>query len=378
MLTLLFATFTAQTVSGYSVLTPPLQEKNLVHSRRAETHLIIKAAFMTEAKSLRVERVMNREGDTEPVGPVGTWEKEGAVYVHYVLQLKKGTNSYTINPGAQELSIRYQPIHPLLKMDPDDSKAHLFHRNKVSPASCSGCHTEKLPEDSGLDVQWLEKNADFSPVCYSCHRKMLSKSKWLHAPASFVACMTCHRRGEESDKITTPVGRVDRTCFSCHINKRKWTSSSNVHGPVVAGDCTVCHDSHGGDYPFLLWADAKTDLCMACHEDFIKIGRKDNKFRPHGIIEGSGCSACHSPHATDYAFNLYKPINELCVSCHVGLQGITEGHPVGKHPVSGVKDSRRDGRELACSGCHNPHGSNYDYILIGNMLGGHVCSKCHH
>lgn len=363
--------------AAYEVLTPPVKEKSLVNARRAESHLVIKAADKSEAASLSVGRIVNRDGDTSSLKSLGTWEKDGAVYVHYLLALKKGTNRYIINPGEQELAVRYQPLRTLLQLDPDNPKAYLFHRNDVVPASCSGCHTEKLPENSGLNVQQLSKNADFSPVCYSCHKKMTSGDKWLHGPAASVACMTCHRRGEGNRKISTLVGRVDEACFSCHINKRKWTKNSYVHGPAATGDCTVCHDPHGAEFPYMLWADPKMDICIACHTDKQNIKKKKKGFVEHGIIEGNGCSACHSPHASDYRFQLAGSINDVCVSCHISMKGVEDGHPVGNHPLSDADDPRRKGRELSCSSCHNPHGANYQYLLIGSLLGGHVCSKCH-
>ncbi|WP_083817708.1 cytochrome c3 family protein [Thermodesulfatator indicus] len=27
--------------------------------------------------------------------------------------------------------------------------------------------------------------------------------------------------------------------------------------------------------------------------------------------------------------------------------------------------------------CHNPHGSAYNHLLIGDVVGGKICIKCH-
>ncbi len=363
---------------AYTVLTPPSDGKPLVNARRAESHLVIKAADKNEAESLKVGKVINRDGETKPVLPIGTREKDGSFYVHYLLELKKGKNTFTLNPGEKDLVVHYKPLRTLLKLDPNNPDAYLFHRNDIVPEPCTLCHTDQLPKDSGLDVKLLSRNTDFSPVCYSCHRKLTSENKWLHGPSAAVACMTCHRKGEGNRKITTLVGRVDDSCYQCHINKRKWVTNEFVHGPAGTGDCTVCHDPHGAEFPYMLWADSKIDICVACHTDKKKINSMERGYKQHGIISGNGCSACHSPHASNYRFQLAGQINDVCVSCHIGMKEIKSGHPVGKHPLSEKKDPRRKNREMSCTSCHNPHGSKYEYILIGSVLGGHICSKCHH
>jgi len=366
------------TAGAYTILTPPAGHTVLVHARRAESYMVIKAESESEARSLQVGRVVNMAGGTDSLKSSGTSKKDGAYYVHYLLPLKNGSNTFIVNPGRRDVKIRYQPLLALMKLDPNDPATFLFHRNEVIPRVCAGCHDRKLPAGSGLNIKKLQKNPDFSPVCYSCHRKLASKSKWMHSPTANLYCMTCHRKGDGNEKISILPGRVGKTCYRCHINKRKLKTMAYVHGPAAIGDCTVCHDPHGDRYPFQLWADPRVDVCVACHTDKQKTVKKVPGFYGHGIINGYGCAACHDPHASDNRFQLYKPINDLCVGCHIGLQGVTQGHPVGKHPLSGTKDPRRKGREFSCSSCHDPHGSNYQFILIGSPLGGHVCSKCHH
>lgn len=368
-------------VSAYEVLTPPLGADNQINSRRAQSHLVIKASGKEEAGRIEIVPVAPGEVGGEETGeaikPLGSWEKDGSVYLHYFLQLKRGPNTFQINPGEKVLGIRYQRLRTLIKYDPNDPNVFHFHRSETVPPVCGTCHTEELPPDSGLDVEQLRKNTDYSPLCYSCHRKLTSQNLWLHAPAAQVACMTCHRLEVGSNRVATLVGRVDETCYFCHINRRKWGKGTYVHGPAATGDCTVCHDSHGDDHPYMLWADPKFDICIACHKDKEEIRTNKRGYIAHGILEAEGCAACHNPHASNYRFQLAGSINDVCVSCHLGLKGVTSGHPVGKHPLSGKPDPRRTERELSCSSCHNPHGGEYKILLIGNLLGGHVCTKCH-
>ncbi|WP_456473381.1 cytochrome c3 family protein [Desulfolithobacter sp.] len=363
---------------AYTILTPdPGKGKLMIQARRSTTTLILKVTNQKELAYLRVEHVLNRRGETQVIDALGHWKKNGVDYVHYTLPMKRGTNTYIIYPDERELKIRYRPVRTLLGVDFEDAAAHLFHRNAVVPGECGKCHTEKLPQDANLDIKRLQKNEDFSPVCFSCHRQLISQSMWLHSPSANVYCMSCHRKGKGQTRITMLTGRVDEICFECHVNKQKFRDQKHVHGPVGTGDCTVCHDPHGDRYKFQLWADSMSDLCVGCHADKKDTAKKSIGFYSHGIIQGGGCIACHSPHASANRFQLHKPINDLCTSCHIELQGVEQGHPVGNHPLKGKPDPRRKGRDLSCSSCHNPHGSSYRYMLIGDLLGGHVCSKCH-
>ncbi len=363
---------------AYTILTPPTGKKLLVRARRGAASLVIQAADNAERRSLQVGRVTGRQGTVEPLVPAGSWQKDGSYYVHYALSLQKGINTFIIKPGDKKVIVRYRPQPTMPPFGSSDSGVYLFHRNKVVPAACSGCHDRKLSADSGLEMKELEKNSNFSPVCFSCHRRLVNGSKWQHGPSANLDCLACHRRGEGNKKLAVPTGRVPNICYRCHVNERKWKAKAYIHGPIRIGDCTVCHDPHGAKYKFELWADPKTGLCVACHSDKKQSVQKTKGFHRHGIIVGSGCGACHDPHASDYPFQLYKPINNLCAGCHLRLQGVTSGHPVGGHPLSGKPDPRHKGRELSCASCHNPHGSNYQYLLIGSPLGGNVCTKCHH
>ena len=362
---------------AYTILTPASDAKLFIQARRSISNMVIKVSSVEELTRLSVNEVLNRNVDTQAVDIVGQWEHNGSTYVHYILPLKRGNNNFIVNPGGKEINIRYQPLRTLLNVDVDDPKAYLFHREDVVPADCAQCHNKTVPKDANLDLKRLEKNADFAPVCFSCHRKLIRQSLWLHSPSANVFCWSCHRQGEGNTKVPMLSGRVDENCFECHVNRKKFRNNY-VHGPVGTGDCTVCHDPHGGKYEYQLWADAKSDICIGCHLDKKDTQKTPIGFYAHGIIQGGGCIVCHNPHSDDYRFQLYNTINELCVSCHSGLRDIEQGHPVGNHPLKNKPDPLRKGRELSCSSCHNPHGSTYRYILIGDLLGGHVCSKCHH
>lgn len=368
----------ARQAGAYSVLTPVAGGETLIQARRSFTTLVVQSDDRDELSRLQVYKTTGSKEIRKALKPVGVWEHQTQSFVHYRLELQSGLNTFILKPGEKKLKIRYRPVRTLTSVNFEDPQAYLFHRQKVVPATCAACHTETLPEGSGFTSGRKVKSSEFSPLCFSCHRSLIAEEKWRHGPAANVACLSCHDRDGEKTRITIPFRRRGELCFDCHVNIPGLMKKKYLHGPFKFGDCTVCHDPHGNAYKFLLWADGRADLCVECHSDKKKSLKKSLGFFSHGIIEGNGCIACHDPHAGGNPFQLYKPVNELCVSCHVNQQGLERGHPVGNHPLKGVENPLHRGKEFSCASCHNPHGSKYRYLLIGDPLGGRVCGKCHH
>ena len=384
LITLTLLMFLALNVPGqtkvlaYSVLTPS-GERLLVNTRRATTHMIIQAASESERRKIMVQKSLAEDRNQE-ISPLGYWQENGIYYIHFLLPLKKGTNTFLVKPGNRQIRIRYRPLRTLLNIDFEKSKAYLFHRRVPVPRVCAKCHKNQLAKNAGLNIpSQAKRSQDYSPSCYSCHRQLLTSSPWKHGPAANLQCMGCHSGTKGPGQITILTGKVTKNCLECHVNSREWENMSHIHGPVGVGDCTVCHDPHGSEFRYQLWADGNGKLCVACHRDKKKlVGQSPPGFHLHGVIPGAGCTICHSPHASENRYQLVRPIEKLCVECHQSMKGIIVGHPVRGHPIRGKKDPRRKGRTLSCTSCHSPHGSDYTYLLIGDLLGGHVCSMCHH
>lgn len=338
-----------------------------IFARRPLTHLILRQQDSATAQQIRV-----RSGDLL-LSPQGIWQHQGTHYLHFRLPLAPGKNNFELIPSEKKISIRYKPLRSLLNVDLNEKDVYLFHRNDILPQNCTPCHDpSKIKTSAGI-------SGEPQPLCFSCHKTILEKTSWEHSPATNNQCLACHQKSDSPLKVGIPEGKTESICFRCHVNKKSWLTKNHIHGPVGTGDCTVCHNPHGDNNPRQLWADGQAELCVACHTDKKNMIQKDSPiYFIHGILNGAGCTVCHNPHATDNRFQLYKPINQLCTSCHTSLEGVTRGHPVGGHPVEGVKDPRRTERMLACTSCHNPHGSDYKFLLIGDILGGHVCSQCHY
>lgn len=353
-----------------TVLTPSTLAPTIL-SRNKIVNVVIRVAEAGDLNQL----VLTADRDNYTIEPIGRHAGNSVYYVHYRLPLKKGTNDFTLLPGSRKLSIKYTPLSSLLNVDLEAPGLYRFHREAAIPAECSGCHTDQLPPDAVVDKV---RYGQFSPECYSCHSSTVIGSEWRHFPSSALLCRTCHQAGGDAKQMMVPVGKVEGLCFACHVNNKKWSSMTHIHGPVGTGDCTICHDPHGSGNEFQLWADGKGKLCVVCHEGmkkYVDFGQQG--FVVHGIMNAQGCGACHSPHATNYRFQLFGEINDLCVSCHISLAGADKGHPVQSHPLKGKKDPLRAGTPFSCTSCHNPHGSSYRYLLIGDVRGSRICVKCH-
>ncbi len=368
----------AREASAYTVLTPSPGNRFLIQSRHPSVNMVVMVSGPDEQQGFQVEEVGEQVSSKRIVRPLGRWEENNGIYIHYLLPLRRGENIFLLIPGRRQLRIQYKPSRTMLNLNQGNGLSYLFHRKMVAPRQCRMCHKGQLPSGVVQNAKWLSRCQDFSPVCFSCHQRLVKGFRWRHGPSANIECLGCHKTNFNGRGVTILTERVNELCFKCHLNKRRLKDKSHIHGPAKIGDCTVCHDPHGDKFREQLWANRKADLCVACHSDKKTALKGAPGFYQHGIIPGGGCIACHDAHASNNMFQLYKPINALCVSCHISMRGIVKGHPVAGHPLSGKKDPRRRGRELSCSSCHNPHGSRYRYLLIGDVMGGRVCTKCHH
>jgi predicted CXXCH cytochrome family protein len=102
-------------------------------------------------------------------------------------------------------------------------------------------------------------------------------------------CSGCHPAGEKSFRVQTP---KDKVCYRCHQRKDR---RKEVHGPMGAGECTACHDSHGSSHKALTVAEPQA-LCVLCHDQ--KSSEKHMK-----NSKGKPCVQCHDPHASDKPYH---------------------------------------------------------------------------
>lgn len=182
-------------------------------------------------------------------------------------------------------------------------------------------------------------------------------------------CFLCHKM-EPAETDAYPDKPTDSSCYVCH---KGITAHAYVHGPAATWSCLTCHDPKTK----YIVASPVSRVCGECHQDTIDAWHKMKHM--HGPTAMGMCTACHNPHGSDWQYWLRKFPTDLCQSCHVGMTGnhiITffNGEP---HPVRGVPDPRRPGQQLSCASCHNPHASNYEYMLFDNHNYRKFCTSCH-
>ncbi len=236
------------------------------------------------------------------------------------------------------------------------SECHKEMKNfKVAHApvedDCLTCHEEtgdhKFKKITGINDQ-----------CNECHDDRTGK-KNVHEAVSSGDCTDCHYPHGSNFKALLKQKRIDKICFDCHdsdpMNKKF------VHGPNASGNCSLCHESHSSDNKFLLVESLK-NICTRCHSDK---DYTDGEKKMHSPMK-EGCSKCHNPHSSDHEYQLIADSENLCSECHKGITGKT-GTVKFKHKV--VNENKR------CYNCHDPHGSLYENNLKISPL--NLCLNCH-
>lgn len=206
-----------------------------------------------------------------------------------------------------------------LKSPPPGFRPYHFHKSE-HVRECSRCHEMKA------------RKSDANPgspelsSCYACHKEMTGY-KFMHGSVSVWACTSCHSSGNNELGSAGPVSKL---CFSCHYNEMKtWTAMKHAHGPFALGACTICHNPHASDDPFFLRKQT-TDLCLSCHADKASGAHVVSGFSGSGHpVRGKPdprnpkkeltCASCHNPHASDFAFLLFKDLGDkstFCRTCH--------------------------------------------------------------
>ena len=211
-------------------------------------------------------------------------------------------------------------LDPIAGTPPSGFARYYFH-TAGNEKGCSPCHR--------LDFSRTAENPaePRQSPCHDCHRKLMANYRFVHGPAAVWSCTACHETRGSGRKLS--VRQPDeKVCLPCHEND--WSKKKYLHGPTAAGNCTACHNPHASNENYFLRLNT-ADLCVACHDDIAS--------RPHVIS---------------------------------GFSGIA-GHPVRKSP-----DPFNPGRDFTCTSCHNPHATDFPFMLSGDSSSMfQYCQSCH-
>jgi len=221
-------------------------------------------------------------------------------------------------------------------------------------------------------------------VCTRCHdenetRPVLAIYKTAHgvkADARTPGCQSCHGPSVAHVKNTTgastrplvdinfgradasPVALQAQTCLSCHENGQRSHWMGSEHQRSDT-PCTSCHQIHI-QHDRVLAKLTQPEVCFSCH----KTQRAQvHRVSAHPIEAGEmACSDCHNPHGSTGPKLMVKgSVNETCYTCHAERRGpfLWEHSPVTED----------------CTICHTPHGSNNTPLL--KVRTPWLCQQCH-
>ncbi|MFO7761905.1 MAG: cytochrome c3 family protein [Desulfobia sp.] len=358
--------------AGEPVLLTP-ETGSIIYGPSSSVHFVVKASVQSDVKELKLR------SSSGPVSPLTVQDNENGRYIHYRSSLSPGENRFSFSSsGFPEVTLDYRPSRTLMNKDFGREGVYLYHRDTGSHDQCLACHESvSLP---GVPFIKTFPCKEKSPTCYSCHKRIFENVVWRHSPAAGLLCEICHQKDESSGLVSVTSGQDAGLCYRCHqVKGQAFGDQACLHQPVGLKLCSICHDPHGDKYRYQLWAEGRGEICVTCHADKKKLlqGGEIDGERVHDIIRGGGCIVCHDAHASPNPYMLLRPVNELCADCHNDLLGVNKGHPVGGHPLKGGPDPLDPDKEYSCASCHDPHSSRYQYLLVGSLIGGHVCKMCH-
>ncbi len=227
----------------------------------------------------------------------------------------------------------------------------------------------------------LKEGLSGDAVCTRCHgadekKPILSIHRTRHGVAGQPGCQACHGSSRAHVRHTddpamrpapdfvfsgvnkSSADMQSRTCLNCHATGRRHHWPGSAH-PGNDVTCASCHEIHQPQDKVLA-KETQRDVCFACH----KSQRAEAHYlSTHPLAAGRiACSDCHNAHGSTGPKLLVKnTVNETCHTCHAEKRGpILWEHP----PASDD-----------CSNCHVAHGSNIAPLLKARPPW--LCQGCH-
>jgi len=185
----------------------------------------------------------------------------------------------------------------------------------------------------------------------------------LGSPTDVKACMNCHEeqsvlgvfhtahmtQGDPRTEVAT------QGCQNCHGASEEHMARPNDGGPRPPPEIVFTGVNASP-------VDARNRACIGCHEAGARIHWRGSQHETSDIA----CTDCHASHTVEDAVRVKATQGEVCFGCHAEQRAANlkpSHHPVGE----GV---------MACSDCHNPHGSVGPNLLVAETVND-TCLNCH-
>jgi len=174
--------------------------------------------------------------------------------------------------------------------------------------------------------------------CLKCHQPLASelKKRSVH-PGD---CLTCHVDHPAAPDSKPPYlkGAQPALCLGCHDARAPKFTAAHQQQPVETASCTICHDPHASRLRKLLYEIQ------------------------HGPFAGRHCDDCHAEPRAGRVQLIGGKVNDLCLSCHVVID-------------NQLARSKSAHGKLPCTACHTPHTSNYrPHLKVRREA---LCRSCH-
>jgi DmsE family decaheme c-type cytochrome len=228
-------------------------------------------------------------------------------------------------------------------------------------ATCTVCHNASTGHVTAIyESRHGNKSDPRTPTCQSCHG---ASDAHVADPANAAPNMVF---GARSKHRSTTIAR-NAACLACHatavLPRTHWVGSQHETRGV---SCTDCHNIHAADQKVMNKA-TQAEVCFTCH----KTQRAEirhisaHPLATTGMIGSPAkmaCSDCHNPHgSTGPSLLRQNSVNETCFTCHAEKRGpyLWEHAPVTE----------------SCVTCHTPHGSVNKSLLKARVP--YLCQECH-